>query len=166
MGAFARDYLIPIFGGDIKAYDRSYPTPNKMKIFKVIIAGSRAFKDYEMLKKKCDNILASMKDCEIWIISGTAQGADQLGERYAFERGYYLMECPAPWDDIKDKPKSEIKIDAMGRPYWIKAGHYRNQQMAEEADALIVFDLGTPGTKDMIRRAYEKNLKVREIKIR
>ena len=42
--------------------------------FKVIIAGSRTFKDYDLLEQKCDQILSSIQD-EIWVISSTAEGA-------------------------------------------------------------------------------------------
>lgn len=131
---------------------------------KVIIAGSRYFNDYELLKRKCDNILKDIKD-EIWIISGTAAGADRLGERYAKERGYWLMECPAPWNDIEGKPARQIKTNSSGKPYWTLAGHHRNEIMAQEADALIAFNMGTSGTEDMLERARKHNLKVREIKV-
>jgi len=132
--------------------------------FKVIIAGSRDFDDYNLLKSKCDSILANIKE-EIWIISGTAEGADTLGEDYAHERGYYVMECPAPWDDIKDKPPNQVGKTRTGKQYWKLAGHFRNEQMAQEADALIAFNMGTSGTKNMIETAKKYNLKIREIKV-
>lgn len=133
-------------------------------IFKVIIAGSREFNDYDLLRNKCDSILSSVKE-EIWIISGTAQGADVLGEKYAQEKGYYVMECPAPWDDIKGKPLNQIGTTKAGKPYWKLAGHFRNEQMAREADALIAFNLGTSGTDNMVKLAKKYNLKIREIKL-
>ena len=74
-----------------------------IKTFKVIIAGSRSFSNYNLLEEKCNKILASI-EAEIWIISGCAIGADLLGEKYAKNKGYYLMECPAPWEDIHGKP--------------------------------------------------------------
>lgn len=132
--------------------------------FKVIIAGSRDFKDYELLKKKCDSILSSIKD-EIWIISGTAEGADQLGELYAQERGHYLLEIPANWDDIEGKPKGQIGTTYNGKKYWKLAGHVRNEEMAKQANALIAFNMGTSGTENMLRLAKNYNLKIREIKV-
>lgn len=132
--------------------------------FKVIIAGSRSFDNYELLKKKCDSILSKIEG-EIWIISGTAKGADQLGEKYAQERGYWLVEYPAKWDDIKGRPSNQIGITKDGNKYWKLAGHHRNDQMAKDADALILFNMGTPGSKDMLKRASNKGLKIREIKI-
>ena len=68
---------------------------------KVIIAGSRDFNDYELLKKTCDKILINQKDIEI--VSGGAKGADALGERYANERRYGLKIFLANWDEYKKK---------------------------------------------------------------
>ena len=132
--------------------------------FKVIIAGSRNFNDYNLLETKCNNILSKIKD-EIIIISGCCEkGADKLGEKYAQKRGYYVLECPAPWDDIEGNPAKEIGINSRGQKYWKKAGPYRNELMAQEADALIAFNLNNSvGTQDMIRRAKAHGLKIREI---
>lgn len=133
--------------------------------FKVIIAGSREFTDYKLLEQKCDSILASIKD-EIWVISGTARGADQLGEKYAQNRGYYVMECPAQWNDIEGKPLNQIGTNSTGQKYWKLAGHHRNKVMAQEADALIAFNLNdSKGTANMISFAKKYKLKIREIKI-
>lgn len=135
------------------------------KVFKVIIAGSRSFTDYNLLEEKCDKILKSIED-EIWVISGTAKGTDQLGEKYAQARGYYLLECPADWNDIEGRPSSEIGTTSMGTPFWKKAGTARNREMAEIGDALIAFNKGsTSGTNNMIRVARELGLNVREIKV-
>ncbi|MGK3946263.1 DUF2493 domain-containing protein, partial [Streptomyces caeruleatus] len=62
---------------------------------KVIIAGSRTFYNYELLKSECDKILKDLSDVEI--VSWTAKGADSLGEQYALERGYKLTKFPADW---------------------------------------------------------------------
>lgn len=128
--------------------------------FKVIIAGSRQFNDYNFLKQKCDNALKNIKD-EIIIISGCAKGADALGERYAQEKGYYLMECPAKWEDIEGKPLKEIKTRNDDNPYWVKAGYHRNSIMVDEADALIAFDMGTNGIRDTIEKANKKGIKIK-----
>lgn len=133
------------------------------KQFKVIIAGSRKFQDYDLLERKCDSILSSIKD-EIWVYEGCCKGTDTLAEKYAQKRGYWLVEFPAPWSDIEGKPAREIGIGKNGQKYWKKAGPYRNELMAQEADALIAFNLNnSPGTQDMIRRAKAHGLKIREI---
>ena len=133
-------------------------------MFKIIIAGSRDFNDYELLVAKCDKILGDAIE-PICIVSGGARGADKLGERYALERGYQIKQFIPDWEDIEGKPKSEIKIGANGKPYWTKAGLERNSKMAEYANALISFSLGTPGTRNMIETARRKGLRVREIKL-
>lgn len=108
----------------------------------VIIAGSRDFNNYELLVSKCDAILQNQT--EVTIISGTANGADKLGERYAIERGHLCRRFPADWDK------------------WGKsAGYKRNVEMAEIADGLIAFWNGdSRGTKHMIDIAKSKGLKI------
>ena len=110
---------------------------------KVIIAGSRSFNDYDILCKVCDHLLKNQR--EVTIISGTAKGADQLGERYAKERNLSVIKFPADWG-------------THGK----KAGYLRNKEMSNNSDALIAFwDLRSPGTKSMIELAREKGLKVK-----
>ena len=113
---------------------------------KVIIAGGRNFRDYDKLRESCDNILVNQKEVEI--VSGTAAGADTLGERYAQEKGYEVKKFPAQWD-----------------LYGKSAGYKRNQQMAEYADGLIAFwDGKSRGTKHMIDIANKMGLKVRVVR--
>lgn len=110
---------------------------------KVIIAGSREFDDYEKLCSYCDYLLQDKTDIEI--VSGTARGADKLGERYAEERGYPIKRFPADWDK-----------------YGKRAGFIRNEDMAEYADALIAFWLNmSKGTEHMIQIANDKKLQIR-----
>ena len=119
-----------------------------MLFFRVIIAGTRDFSDYQLLRKKCDAILSRKQDSSIVIVSGTARGADRLGERYARERGYKIERFPADWDN-----------DGHA------AGPIRNAKMADNADALIAFwDGQSRGTKNMIDTAKAKGLAVRVIK--
>lgn len=116
--------------------------------FKVVIAGGREFKNYSLLKRKCDKILAKVNK-PITIISGTADGADKLGERYAKNKGYNLVLMPADW-------KSPLKKGA---------GHARNKDMAAVANAVIAFwDGRSPGTRSMIGYAEERGLQVRVIR--
>jgi len=51
---------------------------------KIIIAGSRSFTDYDFAKSILDELIPVGMDVEI--VSGTAKGADQRGERYAKEK--------------------------------------------------------------------------------
>lgn len=105
---------------------------------RVIIAGSRSFTNYELLCAQCDQHAITE------VVSGTARGADLLGERYAEERGIPLKQFPAQW-----------------RMHKLAAGHLLNKQMAEYADALIAFwDGSSPGTKSMIGLAEKRGLQV------
>lgn len=113
---------------------------------KIIIAGGRDFIDYELLCLKVDKILSQQDEIEI--VSGTANGVDKLGERYAIEHGYKLKRFPADWN-------------YFGK----KAGFIRNEDMAEYSDALIAFwDGKSKGTEHMIKTAKEKDLLIRIIK--
>lgn len=118
--------------------------------FKVIIAGTRDFSDYGLLSQKCDAILSTKKmDNNIIVVSGTARGADRLGERYARERGYRIERYPADWDRDGNS-----------------AGPIRNAKMADNAHALIAFwDGQSRGTKNMIDTARAKGLAVRVINL-
>lgn len=123
-----------------------------MKKFRVIIAGSRSYDDYNTLTEECDRIL-SLKvvdaDTEIVVVSGHASGADALGERYAQERGFGLETFPADWTKF-------------GRA----AGPIRNAQMASVAHALIAFPKAgevNRGTKNMVDLAVRKGLQIRII---
>jgi hypothetical protein len=112
---------------------------------KIIIAGGRYFSDYDRLYKSCSKILEKILDIEI--VSGTAKGADMLGERFSKDNGYKLKQFPADWDKFGKS-----------------AGYRRNAEMAKYADALIAFwDGNSRGTKNMIDLAEKANLKVRII---
>ncbi len=116
--------------------------------FKLIIAGSRNFRNYKLLKTKLDKLLADVRPTHrILILSGTARGADTLGEKYALQNDLTIQKFPAKWDE-----------------HGKKAGYLRNLQMAEDADALVAFWNGkSPGTKHMIDIALLKGLQIRKI---
>jgi hypothetical protein len=101
-------------------------TQNKsMKEFRVIIAGSRYYDDYETLREKCESLLSHKfldPNCTIIVLSGGAAGADALGERFAKEHHLQVELHPANWEK-----------------YGRAAGPRRNAEMAACADALIAF---------------------------
>jgi hypothetical protein len=112
-------------------------------LIRTIIAGSREFNNYS-------EFLQKIKECNICptvIISGTAMGADKLGERFAEEKKIPLEKYPAEWDK-----------------YSRSAGYRRNMLMAEKADALIAFWNGSSkGTKHMIDIAKRQKLRIEVI---
>ena len=110
---------------------------------KIIIAGSRNFTDYNYLKQKLDMVLKLYPT--FVLISGGAQGADKLGERYAAENGLKVEQYLADWN-------------THGK----SAGYIRNVEMSKNADALITFwDSSSKGTKHMIDIATAAKLKVK-----
>lgn len=114
---------------------------------KVIVAGSRDFTDYSLVKSTLDALRESMPDTEIEIVHGDARGADKLGERYAKEHGLKFSAHPADWD-------------RHGR----SAGYRRNEDMAKISQALVAFWDGlSKGTKHMIDLAKQYKLKVKVV---
>ena len=133
----------------------------KNKELRVIIAGGRSFDDYQKLKTESLKAITSIiknatgqdktKKELITIISGCANGADKLGERFATECQLNIKAFPANWDR-----------------YGRRAGYMRNVEMAEYAigkenneayGALIAFwDGQSKGTKHMIDTA--KKMKI------
>ena len=109
-------------------------------MFRLIIAGTRTFNDYELLRAYCDMKLSrKIREGEqIEIVSGACpSGADYLGEKYAAERGFSVRLFPADWQQ-----------------YGRRAGAVRNRQMAQYGNALIAFwDGKSKGTKIMIDEA-------------
>jgi hypothetical protein len=108
---------------------------------KLIIAGGRGFNNYDMLTTAVNNLIDRHPDIDI-IVSGTARGADELGERYAKDNSVTVERYPAQWDK-----------------YGKSAGYRRNEQMAELADACICFwDGVSKGTEHMINLSRKHNL--------
>lgn len=113
----------------------------KLLGMKVIVAGSRDFKDYALLKEFLDKLVIFRSDFTE-IVSGTASGADKFGERYAQEHNLAIKRFPADWEK-----------------YGKAAGHIRNRQMAEYADACVVFwDGQSKGSVNMAKVARELKL--------
>lgn len=114
-----------------------------MSTTKVIIAGGRDFSDYDLLKQTVRN-LYDTREGDFEIVSGTARGADQLGERFAKRAGFAVKSFPADWNK-----------------YGKSAGYRRNAEMADYADVLVAFwDQKSRGTMHMIDLAKSKGLEV------
>ena len=113
--------------------------------YRVIIAGSRSFSNYELLREHCLSLLQEkMKTHHVIIVSGHAHGADALGERFAKEQGLALELHPAKWKILGNA-----------------AGIIRNADMARVSDALIAFwDGNSRGTAHTINFAKRRGLAV------
>jgi hypothetical protein len=113
-------------------------------MIRIIIAGSRGFTDYGLLKSKMDQLCRKRSASELEVVSGVARGADLLGERWAKERGIAVKRFPAQWDT-----------------YGKSAGYRRNEEMAAYATHLVAFwDGQSKGTQNMIDIARARQLRV------
>ena len=112
------------------------------KNYKLVVAGCRDFHDYSVASSEIHKHLQELDaDYSVIIVSGCAEGADKLGERYASEHNLTVDRFPAEWDK-----------------YGKYAGPRRNAQMAQVADAVLVFwDGKSKGTKNMIENAKKAN---------
>ena len=114
---------------------------------RLIIAGTRTFEDYDLLKKEVDSFIGNN---EPTIISGLARGADMLACDYAAEKGFPLEGFQAQW-----------KVNGYYDP---GAGLKRNKLMAKSATHLIAFwDRKSTGTAHMIDYAEKTGLTVKVV---
>ncbi len=119
-----------------------------MSEIKLIIAGSRTVSPDWMF---IDEVLA---DWNIWehgviveVVSGAARGADESGERWASHSNVPVKHFPANWN-------------THGKA----AGKLRNRQMADYADAALVFwDGMSSGAADMVTRMVARGKMVRVV---
>lgn len=107
---------------------------------KTIIAGTRTCENIALLEEAISECGWEITE----VISGTARGADRLGEIYATRNQLPCVKFPANWD-----------------LYGKSAGYKRNVEMAEYGEALIaLWDGKSRGTMHMINIARSKGLKV------
>ena len=122
---------------------------NNNNTYNIIVAGSRNFNDYGIVKKSLKNFLLSKQiSSKPTIICGMANGADMLGYQFAKEHELLLKEFPADW--------------SIGK----RAGYIRNEQMAkythEHGNGVLLafWDGESKGTKHMIELAKKYELEV------
>lgn len=118
--------------------------------FKLVVAGSRELQDYNIVSNTLDDYIKKLgNNYSVTILSGTAKGADKLGEKYAKDKGLKLEQYPAQWENF-------------GKAAAVK----RNAQMAHIADAVIVFwDGQSVGTENMIKCAKSENIPCKVVRI-
>lgn len=126
-----------------------------IKELRIIVAGSRGFKNYDLLRDTLMDYLDFMDDkdvvdnpSQVKFISGTAKGADTLGEQFAYTYEYDVIRFPADWNT-----------------YGKSAGYRRNAEMAKYASeaygVLFAFwDGQSRGTKHMIDLAKRYGLEI------
>lgn len=113
---------------------------------RLIIAGGRYFNDYQLLKRKVNELTKNHKVLEV--ICGEATGADSLGKKWAIENSITVKSMPPDWDKFGKS-----------------AGYRRNTEMANCATHLIAFwDGKSRGTKHMIDIMDKKGLPYRVVR--
>ena len=105
-----------------------------------------------MLEKTLDEFMKTIEGSKFEFISGMAEGADILGEKYAEEHDYPVRKFPAKW-----------------AVYGKSAGFRRNEEMVSYASygkgVLFAFwDGESKGTKNTIDLAVENNFVLSVIK--
>ena len=108
--------------------------------YRVIVAGSRGFTDYELMSRELDKLFwdsCEFEDRDIKVVSG-------MTIRYADERKLTKILFPANW-------KSYHRI----------AGFLRNEDMLFVATHLVVFSDGkSNGTRHMIEIAKKRGIPI------
>jgi hypothetical protein len=104
---------------------------------RLIIAGGREFEGLREHVAYLNDFHEQYRVREV--LCGEARGADDFGKRWAESKGIPVASFPADW--------------GRGRA----AGPIRNQQMADNADALVAFP-GGRGTENMILVAVRRGL--------
>lgn len=107
---------------------------------RVIIAGGRDFVPSQRDEAIVSTLLALHKATEV--VSGGAAGADRFGEDVARAAGLPVRMFRADWDK-----------------HGKAAGPLRNREMAEYADAIILFP-GGRGTRSMFDEAVRRGLQL------
>lgn len=107
---------------------------------KVIIAGGRNYQFTADDQRKLDQLHSEWKITEV--VSGGARGADRCGEFWANRHGIPIKVFRANWNQ-----------------YGNAAGPIRNGEMAEYADAVVLFP-GGRGTADMLNQAEGAGLTI------
>lgn len=117
---------------------------------RVIVAGSRwlTLEEYWIVQHSIE--MSGFDVTEV--VSGGATGADQLGEKWAKEKGVLVKRFPVTSEEWRKHGK--------------KAGPIRNRRMAEYGEGLVaVWDGESRGTRSMINEACNAGIKIAPIQL-
>lgn len=104
----------------------------------VIITGDKTFNNYKLLKYKSLELLKGLNPVEITIYHTDGEGAPQLAEHFAKERGFKRKQFAIDWANIH-APGAVVKEGNFGKRYNALAAFDTDSRMIETADMLIVF---------------------------
>lgn len=107
---------------------------------KCVIAGSRTIKDYGIVLDAIEKSGFNITE----VVSGTAEGVDKLGERFAMDEAIPITRFPANW-----------------KKHGKKAGILRNEEMITYVQqhfggAIVVWDGSSVGSKHTISLANSR----------
>lgn len=113
----------------------------------LIVAGSRTIRDTSIVQKALKKSPYEIQDINT-ILSGNANGVDEIGETIADENNITVEYYP--YDKYLDQaPNPNV------------APIIRNEKMAENGDALLaVWDGESTGTENMIEQAKDQDLQI------
>lgn len=105
------------------------------ELINTVIAGSRSITNYDTVKRCIENV--EWSDEIDQVISGTAEGVDTLGEKWAEENDISVHQMPADWENKGQR-----------------AGKERNEKMMRNASrAIVIWDGKSSGSKNAIKNA-------------
>ena len=138
----------------------------KQRIVRVAVVGSRTFRNYRLLCQTLDALRHELEDGDsdadegimsspptvmMRLVSGGAQGADKLAERYADENALDIDVLKPVW-----------RPNGVYNP---NAGKARNTDIVAQADLVVAFWDGiSTGTRDTTRKAERAGKEVRTIR--
>ena len=113
---------------------------------RVIVAGSRSYTNYDQFTVVLDEYVRNELRGTTCFISGDAvRGADAMVIAWCEKRRKPCVRVPAKWNEIG-----------------IRAGFYRNREMAEMATHLVVFyDGKSSGSRNMIWEGKRNKLELK-----
>ena len=105
-----------VSSNEVTANANTIPTEVKKESFYILVAGSRTFKEYDVIERYLDLELSIAEITPdkyyITIVEGEADGVDLLAKEYAFKHNYAVRGFHAQW-----------------QLYGNQAGFIRNEQM-------------------------------------
>ena len=113
---------------------------------RIVIAGSKTFKDYDLLKTTIEKYVENFEKEDVEFITSTTEGADQFGENWALENKYEIKIFYADYDTYGKNAENRCNVDMV-------------RYAAEEDGMLIAFwDGESGGTKNIINTAMQHGL--------
>jgi hypothetical protein len=124
-----------------------------MPIFRVIVVGAAAFRNYRRLRDAIDYLLRDrLPDVVILTRSGAGLGTDSLALSYALARRLDVIQ---------------YRADHQKRPLLFDADRARNAELVRDADAaVLVWDANDWRVRDLLVWSKSRGLPVRVLGVR